>query len=238
MKRIYSVFKYMARETARTVALYYLAICVIYMLLLPMILGNAGSSVKGMEAASLIFLFVVGLNIFKASFLFSQANGVTRRHFYAASLMTVAAASLVVTVVDALLYGAMSLFLPREQSLFSMLYPVSGLPARLLWTLTANLACTVTGWFITLLYYRSGKPVKLLISIVPPIFLSVGLPVLNNATGGRFLSALGNFFAFMLGLGGSPKAWAGSLGLLALAAVLSGLCFLLVRRAPVKDQSR
>jgi hypothetical protein len=197
------------------------------MLLLPLLLGNAKGSVNGVEGASLIFLFVMGLNLFKPSFLFMQANGVTRRHFYMGSLMTIAAVSVCLTIVDALLFGA------NAQSLSGLLYAQSGFVARLIWTLAGNLAATAAGWFVTMLFYRSGKALKLVLAIAPPVLLCVGLPLLDSVI--SVTPALGRFAALLLGLSGRPDAWIGALSLIVLAALLSSFCFLLVRRAPVKN---
>jgi hypothetical protein len=235
MKRVVSVFKYMTRDVARPVAIYYLVIMILYMLLLPWLTGRNDFTANGIESASLIFLFVMGLNMFKSGFLFTQANGVTRRHFYLGGLMGAAALAVFITAVDAVLYEAVRLFTANAQSLSRLIYPENGYIARILWTLAANLACVAGGWFVTMLYYRSGKALKLVISIGTPALLFVGLPILNSAAHGAVINGIGMFIAAVMGLSSRPDAWIGALSFTVLAVVLSALCYLFVRRAPVKS---
>lgn len=241
MNRIHKVYKYMIRETTQPVLVFYLVIVLVSVLGVSMklVMPHMNYEFDGMRLATTIFLFVTGLNSFKSSYLFLQANGVTRRHFYAGGLLAIATAVVAVTAIDSLLYGLLRLFVqPEQKYTMLLLYPNSGFVVALLWTLAFNLLAAIFGWFLTMLYYRSNKYVKIAISVSPAIVMIV-LPILSSVFGGgNWLSAMAEVFLAVMGLAGTPNAWIGMITMLVAATAFAGLSFLLVRRAPIKEQDR
>jgi hypothetical protein len=61
---------------------------------------------------------------------------------------------------------------------------------------------------------------------------------LNLLSGGGIMDAPKRFFLLALGLSGTPNAYVGALSMVMMAVVAAGLAFLLVRRAPIKEQER
>lgn len=235
MKRAGSVFQFMARETLRSVVCFYIVIAAIFFVLLPLLRFSGNVNTTGVDGASMIFLFVIGLNFFKHNFLFSQANGVSRRHFYLGSLMALAAVAATLTVVGCVLDVFVRLFDPGIKDISALIYPKSSFLSGFVWTLFTNLAFMVLGWFIAMVFYRSGKALKLVISIGIPVFLFIVLPMLNEAMHGVIFDALGKSITFLMGLTFGPSIWVGVLSMFVVAAAFSGFCYLLVRRAPVKS---
>lgn len=237
MKRVYSVMKFILRDSAKPVAIYYLVLVTILAAMLSLLpfLGKEVGPLNGGDGTALIFLFVVGLNMFKSNYQFMQANGVTRMHFYAGGLLAMAAVAAFMAVAGV---GIQAMILQVSahgmQTISELLYPANGFLAHFLWELAAHLAAIALGWFVTMLFYRSGTALKLAISIGVPVFAIIGPPILDVFTDGWFSDAILRFCAFVLGLSGRPDAWAGALGLFVTVVAFSGFCFLLVRRAPVK----
>jgi hypothetical protein len=240
MKRIWRVFQYLIHETIRPVVIFYIVIIAVLALGLSMTVIFPESTVEldGMKLSTVIFLFVVGLNSFKSGYLYLQANGVTRRYYYAGGLIALVAVAAAMTVVDAAYYEALHLFMPVNRGLSPLLYPGSGYLAGFVWTLAFNLLAVGAGWFITMLYYRMGKALKILVSVAVPAILLAGVPIIDFHTGSTFTKTAVLVFRALLGLAGTPNAYIGALSMAAFAAIAFGFCFLLVRRAPVKEQDR
>ncbi len=239
MNRIAKVFRYMVHETTRPVIIFYIVMALVNALGITMnlIMPDWNFEFNGLRLSTTIFLFVMGLNSFKSSYLYLQANGVTRRQFYLSGLMAVTATAVALTVIDAAFYGLLQLFTNPEQAVAFLLYPNTGYAGMTLWTLALNLLAALFGWFLTMLYYRIGKGLKIAISLTPAVFI-VGLPIVNNATGGKLMASLTNAFMAAMGLGSKPNLWLGMLTMLLAAAVCAALSFLLVRRAQIKEQDR
>jgi hypothetical protein len=234
MKRAVSVFKYISLETSRSVLYFYIVIAAIYFVLFPLLNSSGTVNFVGVDGASIIFLFVMGLNLFKQNFLFSQANGVTRRHFYLGSLMAIAAIAAALTVADAVLNAFVRLIDPSVRNLSVLVWRESSFASGIVWKLCANLASMFFGWFITMVFYRSGKALKLVLSIGVPVLLFVVWPVVDSAMQWHPFLWFANSFVMNFYM---KSIWNGTLCLLAIAAAFSGFCYLLVRRAPVKALS-
>lgn len=239
MKRAIKVFKYLLSDSIRPAAIFYLVIVLLTVIgaTFTLTMNNWNFEFGGMRLATTIFLFVAGLNSFKSGYLFLQANGVTRRTFYAGGLVSIMALAAAMTVIDSILYAVLNIIVPVSQELSPLLYPQSGYPATLVWTLAFNTLATVFGWVLTMVYYRSGKGLKIALSISPAILL-IGLILVSDATGGKLLESLSNAFCAVMGLTGTRSAWVGAGSMFVAAALCAGLSFLLIRRAPVKEQDK
>jgi hypothetical protein len=239
MSKILKSFKYIITESVKPIAIYYvvIALVIIFWAVMPVLFPESNVNFGGLKASTVIFLFVVGLNAFKSSYLFLQANGITRRHYYAAGALSLVTISVAMTIFDSIVDGTLGLFITMEHGLWKLLYPGSGLVDSFLWALAINLLAVFIGWFITMVFYRSSKTIKLVISLSPAI-LSVLLPIVNRLFGGGIMDALKRFFLMALGLSGTPNASVGALSMVMMAVAAAGLAFLLVRRAPIKEQER
>jgi hypothetical protein len=189
--------------------------------------GNGSAS--GLEFATAIFIFIAGLNCFKANFLFLQLFNVTRRSFYIATLSSLATIAAVMTIIDTLLKNIYTVFIPyRYQSLYSIAYGQESLLPSLVWEFMMLLMFACLGWFITMLFYRSNKPLKIAISL-SPVYLSL----LSNFIPSSFFNRLGSTFQYLIGPG-SGTPWINAAGMALATIIILGLNFLLLRRAPVR----
>lgn len=236
MKRVWAVFRYMIREAAMPVAIYYIVIALLLAVgfSVQIAYNNVRIGFNGVKFATTVFLFVAGLNSFKSPYLFLQANGITRRCFIRSGTLALAAVAAGMTLIDAALNGFLGIIAPADGELPSLLYPNAGFAGTLVWTLAVNLLSAFAGWFVTMLYYRLSKTGKVALSLSPAVVF-VALALLDPAMG--VWRAIGTALRYAMGLAGTPNPYVGALTIAAAAAALAGFCFLLVRRAPVKEQT-
>jgi hypothetical protein len=86
----------------------------------------------------------------------------------------------------------------------------------------------VVGWFITLAYYRSSPLVQWVISLAPFVLYCL-LKVVDAGSGGVIFQAINEYQHTSMRMAVAPFT------LLAYSAILCGLVYLLMRRAPLKD---
>lgn len=209
---------------------------------------------SGMEIATMVTIFVTGLNSFREFFLFYTANGVSRRRMFAGVVLSLGIAAAATALLDTVSAAVYSLFLDysplyggtmqlalsgtAEAGGFDLSFSPADLTPvfllkNLLWSLFAYFDLALFGLLLTVLYYRMDRAGKILFSIGVPAFFFLLLPFLDRyAAGGSVGSALSRLAGWWTACGMNP--FADALTRLLLAAALSGLVFLLVRRAEVK----
>lgn len=186
---------------------------------------------SGLEGSTAIFLFVLGLNLFKTSFKFLSANGVTRRRFFRENTLAIMIIAALLTIIDTIM-GATFKLLGHYQPLYEQIYGNITLLNGIVWAFAYYLTAIMLGWFITMLYYRSSSLLKIVISISPAIVF-IGLTYLNRIWGHVF-STIGQFFIKFWSIN-NLNSYVAARNLLLFTVLLGGLVFLLMRRAPVKD---
>ncbi len=194
----------------------------------------------GFDAASMIFLFVVGLNSYKSTFHMFAANGISRKTMFTSFVVTAGILCAGMVLIDSLNALIVSQFLNYEPILvqdFASRYIGSGslmYGEGILYMFCSYLSCIMLGYFITTAYYRMNKPLKLTISIGVPVFFFIILPIVDaQLFSGEIFRFLGTVIAFCSGrLSGSPYV-AMAMDLV-FAAVTGALAYLLARRATVK----
>ena len=135
--------------------------------------------------------------------------------------------------VDVILSNAMKLAVPY-QGLFEQMYKKDFFFADFTWNFGLYFFAASLGWFITMLYYRCGKFMKTVISIVP-FLLFILLSVVNSRANGALGRAATEFFGAALGFSFNYNSYMAVLSFVVGTAAIFALCFLLIRRAPVKD---
>jgi hypothetical protein len=194
---------------------------------------NVSVSFSGFGMAAVIFIFVAGLNCFRDSFKFIQANNVSRKSFFMGNGITIISVAALMAIVEAILDSTLKHFFPY-QGLFQQLYKSNSMVADFLWSFGLYAFAVSLGWFITMVYYRSSKLIKTIVSLIPA-FIIILLVVINNLTAGALGRGMVNLLAAALGFGNDFNAYMAVLSFWAATAVLLGLSFLLIRRMPVKD---
>ncbi|MGI6113862.1 MAG: hypothetical protein ACOYEJ_07040 [Mahellales bacterium] len=238
MNNILKVIKYQLRDFRISLIVFYgivLAIIVIGGVSYSNLSNDTNVSVSfsGFGMAAVIFIFVAGLNCFRDSFKFIQANNVSRKSFFMGNGITIISVAALMAIVEAILDSTLKHFFPY-QGLFQQLYKSNSMVADFLWSFGLYAFAVSLGWFITMVYYRSSKLIKTIVSLIPA-FIIILLVVINNLTAGALGRGMVNLLAAALGFGNDFNAYMAVLSFWAATAVLLGLSFLLIRRMPVKD---
>lgn len=245
--KIKQVCNYQLYDAHKAVLVFYGVVCsiVIFSSILFAIDANSGST-GGMETATIVFLFIAGLNSFKGPFRFLLANGVSRKSQFWGFVASVPVMAGAMAVIDALLNLLFSLFIDYE-SLFYQLYsrrynlPMGGtwvvfVLEKLLWSLFAYSAVMMLGFLITLLYYRMSKLPKILVSVFVPVTLVVILPYIDfRFTSGKIFKMIFDFIVAAFGLAGTVNPYIPMFTCTASFAIMALLSWLLMRRAVVTD---
>lgn len=246
--RLKSVVKYNISETKYSILIFYGIIAAIFVLLAVSVVSISGTNnennfIGGAEMSSAIFLFVVGLNSFKNNYLFLSTNGITRKaQFYGfliSSLLFVAVMGAIDTA-----YGNIINQFVNYRPMFSQIYgdwiaevlrPL-GVIISFLWSSVLYLFALVLGYFITTLYYRMSKMLKIIVSVGVPVLFTMILPAIDAAfTNGKIYGWIGDLFLLLGGFKNGVNPLIGIISLVVGIALLSGLAYLLVRKAPVKE---
>jgi hypothetical protein len=182
------------------------------------------------EVTAGIFILLISLLFFSNQFKVMLGNGVSRKSFFWANITTLAAISAAFALFVTLVTLAHLPFEPMtllSQSLYirSSLFDVS------IFQLTAYFLLAILGWFIHLAYYRSGTAMRWVISLAP--FFLLWILISEMGRSGVFWDLLTALMGFSDST--TPNPFIGSLSILALASLLSGVVYLLIRRAPLKD---
>ena len=250
--RIKSAYKYQLNELKRPVIIYYgiiIAICIF--IVAAEKVWHAGSSVSGLEGATLIFLFVCGLNAFKVPFHMFMANGISRKSMFIGTIAAFATAAAGMALIDSVIWLGMSTLSPYHslvEGTYAVWYgyldvhkTVALVIGAFIWQMVAYLTVSVAGLFLTTAFYRMSKPVKLLVAIGVPALLFIIWPIMDAALfDGALTRALvdacgwiSSLISKLVGVGNPyGTVLINSFWILALA----GLIWLLMRRATVKTK--
>lgn len=213
--------------------------------------GQVRMHTSGLELATIITIFIVGLHSFRRFFLFYSANGVSRRRVFAGVTASLAIAAACTALIDTANAAIFSLFMDYRPMYATRLHDLASfsmtkgpsfhaslsaslLAKNLLWCFCAYLACALFGLCLSMLYYRMNRIQKLAFSAGVPIFLLVFLPVVDqNITGGQITAALVSGFRWWIACSMNPASDLAAH--LILSVLLSGAAFLLIRRVEIRQ---
>ncbi len=192
--------------------------------------------------ASVIFLFVVGLCSFKENFLMLMQNGCSRRSVFAGRLLAGGVIAVGMALIDELFALGLGLGLAGAAGNDAAVR-VLGLEGQsgalaILWVflymVLAYFVSLFVGYCITVLYYRLLAAGKLVVSIGIPVVILGVLPILDGfAFDGRLFDGVWWFTNCLVNLSlTKPSLFV--LWLVAVGVVLALLCWLMMRRAPVR----
>lgn len=249
--KIKQAMRYQLHDMVKSSMVFYLVILAIYILtwILTLVLpGEFTSTSSSADMSTAIFLFVLGLNMFKMPFRLMLQNGISRRTQvagFALSALLLAVAMALVNMLLTLLPGQVG-----YSSNFAMFYSVGrgGMSwtdmrqsisvLSVVWNATNYLATLTLGYFLTTLYYRMSKPLKVGVSIGVPVLLFIVLPLLEVFIPGfTLLTLLIDVVSWCLGLGINAATivpWRAVGTFCVFSAVMMGLSYLLARRATLK----
>lgn len=241
--KIKNALRFQLQDYLKPSAIYYGIIYCLFaaMLVIKHFAGIRNVGTSGMDMATFIFLFVIGLNSFKTQFRLFLQNGLSRRTLFVGFLLSAACLSLVTAVIDSthplLFAGSLG-----YSSMYGDMYGAAGgiSITGVVWNAAANLLALCFGFFITTLYYRMSKPLKVLVSVGVPLLIFVVMPIVEVFVPSFHLfSTLIRWVTWLLGFSGTggagPLAWRAVASLLGGSAILSGLAYILIHRVTLKE---
>lgn len=227
---------------------YCIFVCVIIFLIS---ISTEGTTMSGLEISTVIFLFVCGLNSFKSNFYFSKSNGISRKTFIKGILISSIPIALVMSIMDIIINRISSIFI-KNATFYDMTYwsylgnagaiyennwsqsnSISTIFNTILFQFSFCLLAYVAGVVINMIYYRSNKYIKILVSVTPVIIIifNTTLPIRNP----RLAMKLNEFLDYIFGFD-PVNVFACVTTFLVFTVVLSGIAFLLIRKAVIKEK--
>lgn len=242
-----AAYRYQLTEFKNSVLVYYLVV-VLVVLFFGVTVSFADDSQfhssGGIEMSTVIFLFVVGLNSFKETFLMLLQNGISRKTMFFGKLSAAAILCTVMMVIDRVLVSIIIGIIGENKS-----FRISGLYEEffykrmkeldflqrnlegILFTLCFYILAFSFGYFITTAYYRMNKAAKIAVSVGLPVSIFFVLPVVDSTiTNGRISRFIAYMFGTVLGLKRDQPYNFMISGMIA-AGLFLGLSWLLIRRA-------
>lgn len=200
--------------------------------------------VGSIDSIVFIWIFILGLSNFKYSLKFLLSMGVLRRKIF----ISIAVASKITALVWALLTILLSRVggsITSITIIYDIIFKEFTFLSSLVWNFTLLLLLFYLGNMIVLIYYRSGKKTRLLVSVSP--FLLYGImSLINHAYQGRLFNTFSRFFFASMGFAEgilSEMGFSGAVGNPFIGGLTFAICtivicfmtFLLLRKAPIKD---
>jgi hypothetical protein len=255
--KIKPVLKYYWRDYRNVLLIMYLVVYAFAIMLLVGTSKVANSSCGGLEFISIITVFVLGLSSFKQYFKLCSANGISRKTLLCSIITAFGIITVVMSLIDTLNTLLFSQFANYQSMFRQNYYPIrihtmfdanvedlySGfhytfpmLLQQFLWLIFAYFWIAMVGLFITALYYRMNKGLKIAVSVSVPVLWLFVLPSLDKYLWGNQLShTIQTFFNFVWGYSNGYNPFIGMASMFVFAAVNAAFAWLLVRRASVKE---
>ncbi len=197
--------------------------------------------ISGMDFTTVIFAFVLGLNVYRESFRMMAANGRTRRTAFTSIALTGLILAACMVALDMLLEPAFRPFFDEYNSIYAMLYgsaqSVPEILVEYVWRVALYSIVILTGVWLNALYYRLSKPWKIGVSVGVPVLLFVVLPIVEeNYTNYKITTPLSRAIEYMFGFGGaSPDPAMFCLWGMVLALAAAGILWACMYRAEIKE---
>ena len=224
---------------------YFIFICVIIGLIA---ISSEKSTTSGIEISTTIFLFVCGLNSFKSNFYFAKSNGISRKTFIKGLLISSVPIALVMSIIDIIINNIFiknptfyDMAYGNSVGYISKIYEGNWIQSNSLATIfntilfqfSLCLLAYVIGIVINMIYYRANKYVKVLVSVIPVslIILKGNLSMRDPSLTLRINEVSNYIFGF-----NPSNVFACITTFLVFTVVLSGIAFLLIRKAVIKER--
>ncbi len=202
--------------------------------------GNGVVSFGGIDFATAIFLFVVGLNSFKELYFFLTQNGISRKTLFVSRLLAFAATAAGMAVIDRLVSLVLAYTASLEvgitvSSVFNQIYNITGITAMsLLYSILLNMLALMAGYFLTILFYRLNKLGKVAVGAGVPVFFMIVLPVFDTFVTHNQISRAIQRVMYAIFQPMLVHPWYAALIFAVGTALLALFSWLLMRRAIVK----
>jgi hypothetical protein len=225
----------MTRWSVSRLILTLLAVSAIY--------GGIQGIFGGLETASMVFIFVVGLNSFKSPFRMLIQSGLSRKTYFISAVSGIFILALAMSAIDsvnALAGEKLWVYQSTYFQFYGQRYLRWGTFIQYLdgffWSVSAYSWIAMTGLLITAMYYRMDKTLKLLVSVGVPVLVFIVLPIVEATfTHGLISRSVSRFFSYAFGFANGTNPYYSVVSCLIFSAVTGWLTYLLIRRAPVKE---
>lgn len=231
------VLKYQLLDLKTSIIVFY---CIYYVILYSAYLmfftaSPEGTFYNGVDFSSVIFNFVIGLAIFKEHFWMVCQNGVSRKTFFKSSICCMLSITAFMAFIT-----QVSLLITQKNTftLIKNIYPsfhtgiVFEFVVNILFFMSVYSLCFVSGYLTAIIYYLSGKIIKIVITAGLPILIFVLFPISLNVFA-DFWRPVINVFLIITGLkSGNPLL--AILTLFIATCILSLISYPLVKRVEVK----
>jgi len=179
------------------------------------------------EVVTGAFAMLIGMVLFIADFKVMLANGISRKTYMLATLLSAGTAAGAFATFNLLVMAVHGLFWPIV-FITQLYYPTIGWAGVWISQFLLYFLLIMLGRMITSAYYRSSTWVRWAISLSPFVLFGV-LAVANARSGGAVFWTIYSYHLASMRQDRAP--WT----LLAYAVILCGLVYLLIRRAPIRD---
>ena len=253
--KIKSIVKYNIGSLKKSILIYYcvfIAICALSTIFAYKFNGTISSS--GIELSSAIFIFVVGLNVFKENFYFIKANNLSRKSYFYGTVLSMVPISIGMSFIDLILNRIYNIFVNCPTN-YDMIYTdyvniwnyannglvqsnsLETLFNTFLFQVSVYLMVFLLGFVITMLYYKCNKLMKTVISIIP-ILLIIVFNVIFNMMVSNFPYLLGKISeALFYILGILPRNVYMTISTFSITSVvLAAVAYLLIRKMTIKQK--
>lgn len=240
--------KYKLKENLKGMGSFYIIIYLIMILSATMVIVKSDveiSNFNGMELSTWVFMFVIGLNSFKADFRLFLQNGISRKSLYVSSILSLGILSAIMVVIDFVnLMILKSISGVGHRNIYEILFnkslswtSVADNMICLLWNIVIIFTAAMAGFLITLVFYKMNKFAKTIVGFGVPILLFVGLPIVNvtflNDALGKFIPKM---IGFLLGGANNPAPYNMIVVSAVICIVLAGISYLIARKATIRQQ--
>ncbi|MBU3154164.1 hypothetical protein [Clostridium estertheticum] len=240
----YKLAKYNIKSSLRSIIIFY---CIFIAVILFITINSTGISISGIEFSSMIFLFVMGLNLFKESFYFSQANNIPRIDYFKSLVITILPIALVMSIIDVILNRIYNIFVVCP-TLYDMAYgnfprfhdyadtwiqnnSIQILIGTATFLIALYIIAFAIGLLITMIFYKYNKTMKILIFLSPIAIQAIGESVIYNFP--EFGEKSGAFIDNILGIS-TRNSYICVITFICLFIITMFFVYILVRKAVVK----
>ena len=236
--------KYRLYDNRKAILIFYTVILCVLALLFSITTITVDSdfhgSIEGIEFASAIFLFIVGLNSFKEVFRMFIQNGISRKTLFASHIIATAAIGGIMALMDSILTLLNRTITSINSGVYSRrlietLYgrqndSIGAFLTSLFFCFFIYMMFASLGFLITTLYYKMNKVLKISVSVSVPAILFVILPIVDSALfQGVVFSGIARIITMAF-----INPFMGMISSLVLFTIFSACSWLLMRRAVVR----
>lgn len=243
------VAKYQIFSSIGSIRIYYFIYLLVLSLISASIVTSDGrASSSGLDFSTMIFLFVVGLNSFKSTFLLTQANNISRKVFFKGLIIAVFPIALAMSIIDLTINRVQNIF-AKCATTYDMIYgnfrivessidwtqlnDFKTLFGTIIWQFAIYSAIFIMGILISVCYYRSNKIMKVVISVVPALLIGFSYNI-NNTFIETFNINIADIISSAFGWQ-SQNPYVAVFSLTVLMMIFSLSIYLLIKRAAVKE---